>query len=175
MIRSVVPPAVCAFLKTSIKSFLQDHITGLPAEVASTPFGQMMLPMIQPMMEQHLSASDWSSQETSVPGAHVTRPCDAPLGTSSARSARSDAENVPISDPDRSVCHSNNVHEVLEGLRECQAGGTSTRAQKAFEVALSEEFATVQMEGEQDVNKAGAEAMRRVMVGVRNGMVMPPE
>jgi hypothetical protein len=154
---------------------VQEHITGLPAEVASTPFGQMILPAIQPSFEQHLSGADWTGQRSSVPGAHVTRPSDAPLGSTSAASARSDARDVPFDHPDRSSCHSNQVNEVVEGLKECQAGSSVAHARKAFEAALAEEFATVQREGEGDVNKAGAEAMRRVLVAVKNDLVLPPE
>jgi hypothetical protein len=135
----------------------------------------MILPAIQPMFEKHLSGADWTGQQSSMPGGHVTRPSDAPLGSTLAASARSDTRDVPFAHPERSRCHSDQVNEVVEGLKECQAGSSVAHARKAFETALSDEFATVQREGEDDVNKAGAEAMRRVLVAVRNGLVLPPE
>ena len=55
-----------------------------------------------------------------------------------------------------------------------QEGGNASTARKAFQAALEEEFKRVQAEGVADANAAGAEAVKRVMLSVRQGLVSPP-
>lgn len=138
----------------------QEHITGLPAEVAATPFGQMLIPMLQPAMEQRFGTA------TATAFAGPTRPnAAAPAAPAKPSSAAAIAAKTSV--PDSKAAAARAIDDV-------KAGGSATSARKAFQTALEEEFQRVLSEGVADANAAGAEAMKRVMLSVRQGLVAPP-
>lgn len=159
---------------------LQEHITGLPAEVAATPFGQMIIPMLQPALEQRFGNATATRFEpaSTVPGSHPTHAAEPPLGSAAATPPVTDAAAAAHvhTAHEAQLASSREVREVVDELKHAHAGSEhAASARRAFQTALSEEFVRVQQEGELDVNKAGAEAMRRVMVAVKDGLVQPPE
>ena len=138
---------------------VQAHITGLPAEVAATPFGQMIIPMLQPALEQRFGNATATRFE---PPPRPTPQLEAPA--TSAGHAQSAASLQDI-DPGS---------KAAEAVKAVQEGGNASTARKAFQAALEEEFKRVQAEGVADANAAGAEAVKRVMLSVRQGLVSPP-
>lgn len=157
---------------------MQDHITGLPEEVASTPFGSMIIPMLQPAMEQRFgnaTATRFEPSRTAATNINNAHAHVAPAATADARSdgqslggvsattAQRDASPVPLA-----------AAQVVEAVEKMHAGSAEP-VRKAFQAALAEEFARVKSEENfADVNQAGAEAMKRVMVLVRKGLVASP-
>lgn len=137
---------------------MQDHITGLPAEVAATPFGQMIMPMLQPALEARLG----NANAVSIAPA---RSADSGANTD-AQPAVSAADSVPR--PGAAA------EAAIDSLRKLPDTGDGEQARKAFQAALTEEMARVQAEGVADEHEASAEALKRVMVEVGAGLVSPP-
>ena len=136
--------------------------------------------MLQPALEQRFGNATATRFEppAAVPGSHATRAADPPLGSAAATPPISNAEAAThvSTAHEAQLASSKEVREVVDELKHAHTGGEAAAgARRAFQTALSEEFARVQQEGELDVNKAGAEAMRRVMVAVRDGLVHPPD
>ena len=132
---------------------LQGHITGLPSEVASTPFGQQMLAQLTPVLQERFSHA------TAAGFAPDTVPAASSIAAA-ASSARAGAA------PSAVTASASNASATLP------AEGTTAR--QAFQSAIEDEFAKVKAEGVTDVNQAGAEAVKRVMLAVREGRVLPP-
>jgi hypothetical protein len=142
---------------------LQDHITGLPVEVASTPFGHMIMPMLQPALEERLSNANTVSIGPHRP------PAPSAATDSAAREGTAPMErkaSVPHPAP--------STEAVIEGIRDMDAKGNGEQARKAFQEALTAEMERVMAEGVSDEHEAGAEALKRVMVEVAGGLVSPP-
>ena len=175
------------------------HITGLPAEVAATPFGQMIMPMLQPALEErlsqanatqvtadgagvstgraHSSSSDGVAQQASN-GRHAA---NANASTEPGLAAGAHQNGAALSDPaiaqDTPVASSNAQAAIgsLKGLQaESGNADAAAKAQRAFQDALAAEYEKVRSEGVTDEEQAGAEAMKRVMVEVGAGLVSPP-
>jgi hypothetical protein len=158
---------------------VQEHITGLPEEVASTPFGSMIITMLQPAMEQRFGSATATRFEPSRIAATNITTVPAHMAQAAPKDAGSDGQShggVGETTAQRNaspVCVA--AAQVVEAVEQMQAGADAEPVCKAFHAALAEEFERVKSEeGFADVNHAGAEAMKRVMLLVRKGVVASP-
>jgi hypothetical protein len=127
----------------------------------------MIMPMLQPALEQQLSHAN----ATSVGGSNASSASTTQAVLSS--SAGADAGTNDASQLMHGT-ESAGAHAAIEGLKHMQAGGDAQAARRGFQDALAAEYAKVQSEGEADNDAANAEALKRVMLEVSAGLVMPP-
>jgi hypothetical protein len=140
---------------------MQAHITGLPQEVAATPFGQMIMPMLQPALEERLGNANAESI-----GGSSTLHAATPNGSAQARGTSGSNGHAQPQGTGASAA-------AAQELKQMDPEGDGTSAQKAFKAALEEEYARTAAEGLSEED-AGAEALKRVMIEVSAGLVSPP-
>lgn len=152
------------------------HITGLPAEVAATPFGRMILPMLQPAMQQRLSSatSVGFAQDSSAVSSTLANAVDTATHTHTATDMLSSTQSARTSAASTSKPCDTAAAAAARHLGSKSDAKAAEAAKAAFKDALHQEFANVRAEGVADANKAGSEALRRVMVAVKDGLVQGP-
>ena len=141
----------------------------------------MIMPMLQPALEQRLG----NANATSIgppEGSSAATANGATANGATANGAMSNgtapksagASAGPAAGNTDHGTESAGAHAAIEGLKHLQAGGDVQAARRGFQDALAAEYAKVQSEGVTDDSAANAEALKRVMLDVSAGMVMPP-